>query len=134
MKEPSIRSLLTAIRGLSADPPAHNPRKWYLTQKEHWIGWLSEYNGPGAYGRQAGVKRDARFAYNHVVQPEMLLYLADASGVEPKLVAAAKRAFTNGTTLMQKSGAIRAIIPWETVAAALWPNNSFKSKPLRGSA
>jgi hypothetical protein len=56
----------------------------------------------------------------------MLLYLADASGVEPKLLAAANRAFANGTTLMQKSGAIRAIIPWETVAAALWPNNSFK--------
>ena len=134
MRDPSIRSLLTTIRGLPADPPVHNPRKWYLTQKEHWNGWLTEYNGPGAYGRQTGVKRDARFAYNHVVQPELLLYLADASGVDQKLVAAAKRAFAKGTTLMQKSGAIRAIIPWETVAAALWPNNSFKPKPLRGSA
>ncbi len=119
----SIEALLEAIRNLPADQPVHTPRKWYLTQKEHWIGWLSDYSGPGAYGRQIGVKRDAKFAYNHIVQPEMLIYLAEASGVDRKLVKAAKQAFDKGTTLMQKSGAIRGIIPWETVATALWPNS-----------
>jgi hypothetical protein len=53
----------------------------------------------------------------------MLIYLAEASGVDRKLVKAAKQAFDKGTTLMQKSGAIRGIIPWETIAAALWPNS-----------
>ena len=24
---------------------------WWSTQKEHWLGWLTEYNGPGYYGR-----------------------------------------------------------------------------------
>jgi hypothetical protein len=119
----SIGALLAAIRSLPADPPFHNPRKWYLTQKEHWIGWLSDYNGPGAYGRQTGVKHDAKFAYNHIVEPLMLIYLADASGVDPKLVKAAKRACAKGTTLMQKSGAIRAVIPWESIAVVLWPQN-----------
>ncbi|NDP40491.1 MAG: hypothetical protein GZ093_17410 [Rhodoferax sp.] len=120
----SIRSLLSAIRALPPDPPVHNPKKWYRTQKEHWIGWLSEYEGPGAYGRQTGVKRDAKFAYNHVVQPELLLYLAKASGIDRKLLGAADLAFAQGKTLMQKAGAIRAIIRWETVAAALWVNYS----------
>jgi len=125
MRDPiSIRAFLSAIRVLPPDPPVHNPKKWYLTQKEHWIGWLTEYEGPGAYGRQTGVKRDAKFAYNHAVQPELLLYLARASGVDPKLVGAANLAFARGKTLMQKAGAIRAIIPWETVAAALWANYS----------
>lgn len=123
MKDPiSIKSLLNAIRSLKPDKPVHNPKKWYLTQHEHWIGWLSEYNGPGAYGRQTSIKRDAKFAYNHVVQPEMLLYLAKASGVERKLLVAANFAFNLDGTLMQKSGAIRTIIPWETAARALWLN------------
>ena len=117
----SIKVFIATIRYLRPDAPVSNPKKWYLTQKEHWIGWLSEYNGPGAYGRKTGVHRDAKFAYNHVVQPELLLYLATASGVDGELVAAANRAFENRKSLMQAAGAIRAIIPWETVAVALWP-------------
>ena len=124
-----IRSLLFAIRALPPDPPVHNAKKWYRTQKEHWIGWLSQYEGPGAYGRQDGVKRDAKFAYNHAVQPELLLYLAKASGVDPKLLGAADLAFAQWKTLMQKAGAIRAIIPWETVATALWANYSASEAP-----
>ena len=125
MRDPiSIRTFMTAIRGLRADRPVRDPGKWYLTQKQHWLGWLSEYEGPGAYRRQTGVKRDARFAYVHIVEPAMLLYLASASGVDRKLLAAARHASARGTTLMEKSGAIRALIPWETVAAALWRSYS----------
>jgi len=117
----SVQLLLSTIRKLPPDAAVHNPKKWYKTQKEHWIGWLSEYAGPGAYGRHTGAKRDAEYAYNHVVQPELLLYLAKASGVDSQLVASANRAFEKRTSLMQAAGAIRAIVPWVTVAAALWP-------------
>jgi hypothetical protein len=41
-----------------------------------------EYDGPGAYGRIAGKQRDARFAYNHIVEPKMLLWLIKAAGVK----------------------------------------------------
>lgn len=124
----SVKLLLSTIRRLAPDAPVKNPKKWYLTQKEHWIGWLSEYSGPGAYGRQTGIERDAEYAYNHVVQPELLLYLATASGVDSQLVAAANRAFEKRTSLMQAAGAIRAIVPWGTVAAALWPNMADQRK------
>lgn len=124
----SVKLLLSTIRRLPPDAPVKNPKKWYLTQKEHWIGWLTEYNGPGAYGRQTGVERDAEYAYNHVVQPELLLYLATASGVDGKLVESANRAFEKRTSLMQAAGAIRAIIPWGTVAAALWPSVAGQRK------
>jgi len=40
---------------------------WYTSQKEHWLGWLSEYNGPGAYDRKIWRGRSAKFAYNHPV-------------------------------------------------------------------
>jgi len=118
----SVKALISAIRLLRPDPPVKNPKKWYMTQKEHWLGWLAEYDGPGAYGRQTGVQRDAKYAYNHIVEPEMLLYLASASGVDGALVVAANQAFAERTTLMQASGTIRKIIPWETIAKALWPN------------
>ena len=38
---------------------------WYTSQKQHWLGWLRDYSGPGAYGRKAKAARGARFVYNH---------------------------------------------------------------------
>src|SRR5216683_7276557 len=65
---------------------------WYRSQKEHWLGWLSEYDGPGAYGRKTSVVRSAEFAYNHVVCPPMILWLGETSGVKPSLIIQAKKA------------------------------------------
>ena len=122
MKDPiPVRKLLTAIRKLSADKPVHTPGKWYVTQHEHWIGRLPEYDGPGAYGRDASVKRDEKYAYNHIVEPEMLLYLAAAAGVDRRKVLIAREAASAGKTLMQKFGVVRKHLPWPMVAAALWP-------------
>ena len=47
-------------------------RASYATQKEHWLGWLSEYNGPGYYGRKSS-HRSAEFVYNHIVCPMPML-------------------------------------------------------------
>jgi hypothetical protein len=116
----SVKQLLAAIRKLPSDEPVDNPKAWYRTQKEHWIGWLSEYSGPGAYGRKVGVPRDARWAYNHIVCSDMLLWLIEATGVSEDLVSQAKRDSASGTTLMEQSGIIRRIVPWPVIAAALW--------------
>lgn len=88
----SVASLLRRIRTLPADPAVDDPRKWYRTQKEHWIGWLAQYDGPGAYGRRTDVVRDARYAYNHIVEPAMLLYLAKSAGIDRRRVCAARLA------------------------------------------
>lgn len=108
------------IERLPSDEPVHDPRVWYTTQKEHWLGWLREYDGPGAYGRIPGKQRDAKFAYNHVVEPKMLLWLIEAAGVSKDLVEAAQRASAEGTSLMQKSGAIRRVVPWTVLYDAIW--------------
>src|SRR5450755_1981595 len=50
---------------------------WYRSQKEHWLGWLSEYDGPGAYGR-TNSNRSAEFTYNHINCAQMLFWLAEA--------------------------------------------------------
>jgi hypothetical protein len=116
----SIEKFSRAIAQLPADEPRVDSRVWYRTQKEHWLVWLSQYDGPGAYGRIPGQQRDARYAYNHIVCPGMLLWLIEAAGVAPGLVAAAQAASAAGTTLMQSAGAIRRVAPWPVVRAALW--------------
>lgn len=122
MKDPiPVRKLLAAIRKLQADRPVHTPGKWYRTQHEHWIGWLSEYHGTGAYGRNVTVERDAKFAYNHIVEPQMLLYLAGAAGVQRSKVSRARNAASDAKTLMQRAGIVRKHLPWTVIATALWP-------------
>lgn len=116
----SVKKLLSTVRDLPSDKPSVYPGKWYQTQKEHWIGWLSEYAGPGAYNRKIGTSRDARYVYNHIVDPDMLLWLIEAAGVDEGLVSQAKRDFSQGASMMQQSAIIRRIVPWDIVAMALW--------------
>jgi hypothetical protein len=85
---------------------------WYASQKEHWLGWLSEYGGPGAYGRK-GRDYDAAFAYNHCGCPPMALWLGEASGIDKRLVAkAARLAKQSPGTFAARCAAIRRLIPW----------------------
>ncbi len=115
----SIAEFRRAIERLPSDQPRSQPGVWYQTQKEHWLGWLHEYEGPGAYGRKPNQSRDAKFAYNHIVCPEMLLWLIQAAGVKQELVTAAQNAAATGTTMMQSAGAIRKQVSWSEVSAAL---------------
>jgi hypothetical protein len=124
MKETiSIAQFIRAIRQLPPDEPVVDSRVWYKTQKEHWLEWLKGYQGPGGYGRKVDKERDARYAYNHIVNYEMLLWIIAAAGVKPSLVNAARRASTHGSTLQQKSAAIRRLVPWEELVDALWGEN-----------
>ena len=50
----------------------------------------------------------------------MLLWLAEASGVKESLVVAAKRAaLKTPASLQSKSSAIRKVVPWNIIEAAL---------------
>lgn len=116
-----IVELLIAISRL---PEGRRKRSiaWYESQKEHWVGWLFHYNTPGAYGRKVTTGRDARFVYNHVVCPGLLIYLADASGVSRQLVREATKVAASDAPDMAKAGRIRRIVPWELVQISLLKN------------
>lgn len=116
----SVRRLIARIRQLKADPPHVRPRIWYRTQKEHWLGWLSQYNTPGAYGRIPGRNRDAAYVYNHIVEAAMLEWLARAAGVSPAAVRRGQRAMARHRMLQRKAGAFRQEVPWDCVQDALW--------------
>ena len=92
---------------------------WYTSQKEHWLGWLSEYGGPGFYGRK-NPQRSAAFVYNHIVCPPMVLWLGEASGVPKAMVSKAKQAALSASPQLQsQSAAIRRMIPWEMIEVRL---------------
>ena len=92
---------------------------WYTSQKEHWLGWLSEYHGPGAYGRK-NQDGSAEFAYNHIVCPPMVLWLGEASGIPSSTVSKAKQAaLAAGSVLAAQSAVIRRTVPWTLIEQRL---------------
>lgn len=119
-KPVSIGRFIKAIQALPSDEPRVYPKKWYKTQREHWLGWLRGYYGPGAYGRRPETRRDAEYVYNHIVEVEMLLWLINAAGVEPSLVNAARRSAAQAKALASKSAAVRRHVPWAEVENVLW--------------
>ena len=93
---------------------------WYATQKEHWLGWLGDYDGPGAYGRKKWKGRSAEFVYNHIGCPPMLLWLAEAAGVSRTKVMAAKRAALSAKRNRATHCAVlRRVIPWPLIEERL---------------
>ena len=90
----------------------------YCTQHEHWLGWLREWDGPGFYGRKES-NRSAEFVYNHIVNPQMLIYLAEAAGITKTLVREATHSALARSTMPAMSAAIRRHIPWRMIEGAL---------------
>lgn len=88
----STERLRAAIAHLPSAPERVTREKWYRTQKQHWLGWLRDYRGSGYYGRQTLIRRDARFAYNHIVEVKMLSWLSQAAGVPSSTLTEARKA------------------------------------------
>jgi len=137
------RALESRIAKLPATPPItdtfeRNLRKlriwgeapvWYSTQKEHWLGWLKGYSGPGFYERK-NWNRNAEFVYNHIVCPPMVLWLGEASGISPGLVRKAKQAALHAKpNLSAQAAAIRKVIPWGLIEDRLVNSNEKSSLP-----
>jgi hypothetical protein len=92
---------------------------WYNSQKEHWLGWLDHYDGPGYYGRKSW-DVTAEQVYNRVVNPSMLVWLAEAAGVEKAIVErASAAALAAQSNMSAQSAAVRREVPWNLIAAQL---------------
>lgn len=93
---------------------------WYRSQKEHWLGWLAEYAGPGAYGRTYDPSRDAKFVYNHIQCAPMLFWLAEAIDVPAAVLESAERAILNAPSRnASQCAAFRKIVPWQDIESAV---------------
>jgi len=100
---------------------AINRIPWYKSQKEHWLGWLKEYDGPGFYNRKTHSGRDAKYIYNHIMCSPMLLYLPEALGVSIELIKKAHDEVikTNDPKMARQCGIIRSIMPFELLKPKL---------------
>jgi len=110
IKEVSVDELIDAIRKLKSEKP----------EKKQWIHWLSEYDEPSYYNRLAGMNRSAEWAYNHLANPEMLLWLIEAAGIKKELVELAKSDCKQITNPNRQSGVIRKHVSWAMLERALW--------------
>jgi hypothetical protein len=118
-------------RALIARGIWNNEGVWYSSQKEHWLGWLSEYNSPGAYGRKKWAGRSAEFAYNHVGCPPMLMWLAEAVGVSRTRVIGAKRsALASQKNRASHCAILRREIPWSCIEERLWADHLLTEAAL----
>ncbi|MDP3324687.1 MAG: hypothetical protein Q8S71_14230 [Hydrogenophaga sp.] len=120
---------IDAIRRLpSDDPVAYKTAGYnnYRTQKEHWLGWLNPAERTGTYPRREGIGHDARYVYNHIVEPKMLLWLIAVAGVTPDLVNAARAAADGVTMLPINAAAILLVVPWRLIAEALGRSSDSK--------
>ena len=137
MEYESIEWFMHAIRGLPSDEPVANRQAGfnnYRTQKDHWLGWLDPNSGTGTYARADAPGRNARYVYNHIVEPKMLLWLIAAAEVAPGFVRAAQEAANAAQSMPGKSAAIRKCVPWPVVAAALSRFNAGNQSPTRHAA
>ena len=109
-------ALLPSGESVPLGTPGYNT---YTTQKAHWLGWLNPSAGTGTYPRASKPNRDARDVYNRIVEPNLLLWLAQAAEVSPTFIAAATTEASGKSKLASKSAAIRRHVPWSVLAAAL---------------
>ena len=121
MSEYSAEWLAEFIERLPADkevPSGTQGYSRYHTQKAHWLGWLTKK--PGAkYFRQDAPNRGAKFVYNHIMEPKMLLWLISASGLQIELVEQAKEASLNTKSMASSCAAIRKVVSFQTLEKAL---------------
>ncbi len=119
-KRISIDQFRNVIKKLESDKPVISSRVYYTTQKEHWLCFLYNYDFNQAYGRLQGMNRDAKFVYNHIVCPSMLVYLIKAVGFDSELIDQVEKVNESGKTMMESSGKIRKIVPWSMIYKKLW--------------
>jgi len=96
---------------------AINRVPWYKSQKEHWLGWLGDYDGPGFYQRKTHAGRDAKYIYNHIMCSPMLLYLPEALGVSIELIRNAYDDVikANSPKMAKQCAIVRSIIPFQVI-------------------
>jgi hypothetical protein len=125
----AARTLRRAVSKLPENTPLAS--RWptppsSTSHKEHWDGWLRDYDGPGYYNRTVLKKpRSMAYIFGHVHCSPMLLWLAEAADVDKGLVREANRVMRRvvdaglSDSNPKTANAVRKIIGWPLVEAAL---------------
>jgi hypothetical protein len=124
LRQHSIRELLLAIQRLPATTPESNRLDFrgHRTHQAHWIGWLSEYNTEGFYGRSDTTVADARTVYQRLACGPILVWLNEAAGESLPLIRLAIRdmLMRGGGRAQTEAKIVRSHFPWERTASLLF--------------
>lgn len=120
----SVDDLRRIVQELDARQPitdeyeartAHLGRNANGNQKGHLDGWLSQYDGPGAYDRK-NPSSSGRSFYNHFRCAPGLLWLAEALGEDPQVLQVAVAAIdAAGPNPSSECAAFRRVVPWARI-------------------
>jgi hypothetical protein len=115
LKLPVSAPVTEAFEARLAETTTSLREAWYENQREHWLGWLKEYDGPGYYGR-SNWEVNARSVYNRVGNPAMVQWLGEAAGIPTSTVKkAASEAMKLRGSFSRQCGAIRSQITWDMI-------------------
>ena len=96
-------------------------RDWF--SQNHWTG-------TGPYSRRTP-NYSGRTCYQRLLNAASLLWIAEAAGVDESTVATAYNAAAATDDYRRACGAIRRIIPWETVYSALTATGKIEDETNR---
>ncbi len=126
----SIGKLRKRIEQLNPCRALRGKRHEWTNHEDHWLLWLKDYHSPGAYGHKIKHGRDAKFCYNHVLNPVMLLYIIRHSGMSKRLISQAIKAAASKPNWAEMVAVIRETVPWDLVAEKLWPSGLDPTIPV----
>ncbi|MGJ5088591.1 hypothetical protein ACQR06_23935 [Bradyrhizobium sp. HKCCYLRH1065] len=118
----TIAQLMTAIEGLSARTPLSDELPLptgHVNFRSQWLAWLSEYLTPGYYDRNNAVD-DAKWAYNHLGNGKMIVWLNEAAGEDSRIIRATIVAMEEREPPQTRASYARRVLPWESAAGLLF--------------
>lgn len=100
----------------------HGQRKnvYWESQKHHLLPWLDAQatTGSGSFTRSKP-NTEARIMYARLSCPECQLWLAEAAGVDKKLIQRAADEAKKLEKVVSRAAIIRKTIPWSEIETAL---------------
>jgi hypothetical protein len=118
----TIKQFSDIIRDLSGPTPQSDefpvPAR-YANLKDQWLCWLREYLTPGYYDRQNAVD-DAQWAYQHLNNGDMIVWLNEAAGEDARIIHAAIVAKDGREPPQTEAKYARLVLPWEGLVPLLF--------------
>jgi hypothetical protein len=118
----TIAQFIAAIEGLERATP-HSDEfpvpSGHASLKSQWVGWLEEYLERGYYDRKYA-HDDAQWAYQHLNNGRMIVWLNEAAGEHSRIIEAAIHAMAERETAQTEAKYARLVLPWDGVAELLF--------------
>ncbi len=93
--------------------------RWWSCQREHLTVWALHYPTKGKDNFTHEPSNSSKKMYNHFGRPETLLWLAEALGVDSKLIEEVIGEISNHSNASTRCKIIREYIPFERILELL---------------